>query len=101
MHDDIRGFHLKGELADEADILVEKQKLVSEIEVMMRDNGFIPVLDLDPQFGRYYDTEADKFKFRATVYGVKDKDAWSNTGMSSGKVMTSTTLTRSNLSLLI
>ena len=94
MHESIRDFHLRGNVG-ESNVVRDKQRLVSELEVTMRDNGFIPVLDLNPQFTREFNPKTDGFTFVLTIYGVKDKDAWNNAGISDGVVQKSTTLTRS------
>ena len=95
MHDNIRAFHLRGEIPD-SNLIAEKKKLVDELETTMRDNGHAPVLDLNPQFTLDY--KDDKYQFRLTVYGVKVKDAWAVTGISDGKILNSTTPRKLSLS---
>lgn len=86
MHDEIKKFSLSGELG-EPNIVNTKERLVSHLENMMRDYGFAPSIDNDPQFTLDYNAEAGGFDFELTVYGVKvgKEKAWDISGVTSGK----------------
>jgi len=86
MHDEIRKFYLEGELA-ETNIVNCKERIVYHLETMMRDYGYVPSIDNEPQFTLQYNPEAECFDFKLTVYGVKvEKErAWSISGVTSGK----------------
>jgi hypothetical protein len=86
MHDEIQRFNLNGEIAD-IEVSQTKERLVDFVEGMMRDQGFVPALDLEPQFTLDFDSETEQFTFALSVYGVKiDKDkTWNVGGILSGK----------------
>lgn len=96
MHDEIKKFLLTGEISDK-DIVKTKTRLLEAQEAVMRDEGYVPDLDKDPQFTMSYLPEFSKFTFTLTIYGIyvgKDK-AWATGGVMSGKViMKSTPLTK-------
>lgn len=86
MHDDIKKFYLEGELG-EPNIVETKERLVHHIENMMRDYGYVPSIDNEPQFTLDYNSDAGGFDFKLTVYGVRveKEKAWSVSGITSGK----------------
>lgn len=86
MHEDIKTFHLEGEVR-ESNIVQDRDRIIDTIEGIMRDNGFVPSLDNDPQFTLDYNPDTESFHFKATVYGIKvgKDDAWQVSGMMSGK----------------
>jgi hypothetical protein len=88
MHDEIKKFLLTGEISDK-DIVKTKQRLVEAQEAVMRDEGYVPDLDKDPQFTMSYLPQMSKFAFTLTVYGIyvgKDK-AWATGGVMGGKLI--------------
>lgn len=89
MHDEIQRFNLNGKIAD-TEITQTRERLVDFVESMMRDQGYVPALDLEPQFTMDFDESTEEFKFALSVYGVKiDKDkTWSVGGILSGKEIT-------------
>lgn len=92
MHDDIKKFLLTGEISDQ-DIVKTKARLVEAQESVMRDEGYAPDLDKDPQFTMSYLPELRKFNFVLTVYGIfvgKDK-AWTTGGVMGGKTILKST----------
>lgn len=100
MHDDIKRFSLEGQVL-EANLAKYKDFLVGHIEIMMRDQGFVPVLDIDPQFTLDYIREYEKYNFILTVYGAPvDRDmVWSVGGTMGGKlIMKYTPKSKSNRS---
>lgn len=96
MHDDIKKFYLDGELSD-ANIVQTKERLVQAQEAVMREQGYVPDLDKDPQFTLNFVPEKSKYVFALTVYGIyvgKDK-AWAMGGVMGGKtIMKSTPLAK-------
>ena len=88
MHDDIKKFFLSGEISDN-NVVKTKERLVSAVEADMRDQGYVPDLDKEPQFTMSYLPEKSKFTFVLTVYGIyvgRDK-AWSTGGVMAGKTI--------------
>jgi len=92
MHDDIKKFLLQGEISSK-DIVKTQARLVEAQESVMRDEGYAPDLDKEPQFTMTRHPEQDKFTFVLTVYGIyvgRDK-AWATGGVMGGKpIMKST-----------
>jgi len=90
MHDDIERFSLDGEI-DSSNLLEAKERLVRFIETSMRDAGFVPALDLEPQFTREFNPETEKYNFQLSVYGIKvgRAKACEAAGMMNGKIISS------------
>jgi hypothetical protein len=86
MHDDIKHFLLTGEISD-SNLVQSKTRLVEAIEGTMRDEGFAPVLDMDPQWTLSYIPKSEKYTFALTVYGtyVGKDESWSTGGVMGGK----------------
>lgn len=97
MHDDIRKFQLEGDVA-EASILQTKDRLIDHLERLMRDYGYAPSIDNDPQWDAAFKQDG-VYDFSLTVYGVyvgKEK-AWATSGVAGGKpVPKYTALSKSN-----
>lgn len=95
MHDDIRKFSLEGEVSDRANLVTHRDELVRCVEDMMREEGFAPALDLDPQFTLDYDPSKESYAFVLTVYGIEvgEDQAWQAAGMMCGKLITRSTPT--------
>jgi hypothetical protein len=88
MHDEIRKFLLTGVISD-TDVVKTRERLISAVEANMRDEGYVPDLDKEPQFTREYVADTERFNFVLTVYGVyvgKDK-AWATGGVMGGKTI--------------
>jgi hypothetical protein len=86
LHDDIKKFSLSGLMGDN-NIVRGKEILVKNLEDQMRDTGFVPVLDLEPQFTLDYNAQDEQYNFELTVYGAyvgKDK-SWDTAGLMTGK----------------
>ena len=67
-HKRIKEFHIDGIIDDDANIPKIRERYESILIDMMRSNGYVPHLDVDPDFSLEYDSE--KFKFLLTIYGV-------------------------------
>ncbi len=92
MHDDIKKFLLSGEISD-SNVVKTKERLIEAVEADMREQGYVPDLDKDPQFTMSYFPETAKFNFVLTVYGIyvgKDK-AWITGGVMGGKTILKST----------
>lgn len=97
MHDDIKRFFQEGTTQD-GNLVTEKERLVRFTETSMREDGFVPVLDLEPQFTLDYDPTAETFAFSLSVWGsyVGKEEAWRVDGLMGGKtIMKSTPPTKS------
>ena len=88
MHDDIERFSLDGEI-DSSNLVEAKDRLVHFLEQSMRDSGYVPALDLEPQFTRSYNPETEKYDFELSVYGIKvgRAKACETAGMMGGKMI--------------
>ena len=70
MNKKLKSFGMQGQIHDDAAIprlRIEYQKL---IETDMREQGYVPILDLDIQFSLLYDEQNDLYEFDIVVYGV-------------------------------
>lgn len=84
MHDDIKRFELTGTITSDK-FVSARESLVRELEASMRDGGFVPVLDLHPQFTREYNPETQDFNFTLSVYGTHvGEESWRIAGMMNG-----------------
>lgn len=84
MHDDIRRFSLTGTISQDK-LLQTRERLIEDVEAGMRDEGYVPVLDLYQQFTREYDPGTGTFSFEVSVYGVYvGESAWQQAGMTNG-----------------
>lgn len=70
MNKKLKSFGMQGQIHDDAAIprlRIEYQRL---IESDMREQGYVPILDLDVQFSLLYDEPNDLYEFDIVVYGV-------------------------------
>lgn len=70
MNKKLKSFGMQGQIHDDASIprlRIEYQRL---IESDMREQGYVPILDLDVQFSLLYDEPNDLYEFDIVVYGV-------------------------------
>lgn len=70
MNKKLKSFGMQGQIHDDAAIprlRIEYQHL---IESDMREQGYVPILDLDVQFSLSYDEPNDLYEFDIVVYGV-------------------------------
>ena len=95
MHDDIKRFSLDGEI-DSSNLVEEKERLIQFLETQMRDSGFVPALDLEPQFTRNYVPAKESYSFELSCYGIHvgKVKAWELAGIMGGKTIHSS-ITRS------
>lgn len=89
MHDEIIRYTIAGEIADRNQEST-KERMIEWLETQMREEGVVPVLDLDPQFSREYISERNVFAFSLSVYGtfVGGERAWPVAGVMNGMTIT-------------
>ena len=86
MHEDIKRFPLEGAITDALNVVEHKERLISFIEGAMRDEGYVPLLDMEPHFNQRFDVEGEHFEFKLSVYGVfvGKEESWGIAGVMSG-----------------
>lgn len=85
MHDEIVRHSLDGIVSDD-NLIQTRNRLIEFLETQMREEGCVPLLDIDPQFTLDYDAETETYKFQLSVYGAKtEEDTWLISGIMSGK----------------
>lgn len=67
-HKKIKEFHIDGLIEDDAAIPKIRERYERILVDMMRSNGYVPHLDVDPAFSLEY--KEDKYSFLLTIYGV-------------------------------
>lgn len=86
----IRRFQMQGQTS-EANIIISQENLRRELINQMRDEGFVPLYDIDPVW-QWRWLQKDIYDFVLTMQGVhlgKEK-AWQTEGISAGKAIPST-----------
>lgn len=67
-HKSIKRFGLEGEIYDEAHIVRLKDQYVFMVVSAMKNHGYVPRFDIDPDFTVGYNGKT--FDFKLSVYGV-------------------------------
>jgi hypothetical protein len=78
-HKPIKRFEMSGTIYDEAAIAKLKIEYIRMITLSMQLNGYIPRIDIEPDFTIKYIIEQGIFEFRLSVYGIyigKKKAQW-------------------------
>jgi hypothetical protein len=90
-HRKITKFGLEGEIFDDAKIPKIKDQYINMIYNGMRNKGYVPRYDIDPDFTTSYNGKT--FEFKLSVYGVYvgKKKAKCVKGIDKNQVITSTT----------
>ena len=70
MNKKLKSFGMQGEIHDDAAIPRLRAEYERLIESDMREQGYVPILDLDTQFSLLYNEEQDTYEFDIVVYGV-------------------------------
>jgi hypothetical protein len=70
MNKKLKSFVMQGQIHDDAAIPRLRLEYERLIESDMREQGYVPILDLDIQFSLLYDEEQDQYEFDIVVYGV-------------------------------
>ncbi len=61
---------MQGQIHDDAAIPRLRLQYEALIESDMREQGYVPILDLETQFSLSYDEPTDIYEFDIVVYGV-------------------------------
>lgn len=67
-HRPIKRFGLSGEIYDDSDIVRLKDQYVFMVVSVMKNHGYVPRYDIDPDFTIGYNGKT--FDFKLSVYGV-------------------------------
>jgi hypothetical protein len=70
MNKKLKSFGMQGQIHDDSAIPRLRLQYERLIESDMREQGYVPILDLDIQFSLLYDEEQDLYEFDIVVYGV-------------------------------
>lgn len=84
--DKIEPFYLEGTIREE-NIDQEKDRVEAFTRMSMLDEGYVEVLDIDPQWTLHYDFQKNVFDFKLTMYGVEVEEAWRYSGWMSGQLI--------------
>lgn len=89
MHEEIKRFGHEGIVAEDVIDLVEfKERQVRWVESQMRDEGFAPALDIEPQYTQHYNPTENNFNYKISVYGIEvGEKAWMIAGVMNGRVI--------------
>lgn len=74
IRDGIKIYEVEGEALDNAWITRNREMLEGSVYNDMRSNGYVPVLDFDPEFSSEYLADTETFKFKISVQGYKMGD---------------------------
>jgi hypothetical protein len=66
----IKSFYINGTINSDSDMVRLKEMYLKLLTDEMRSNGYVPVLDLDPQWSVKYNHQKDNYAFQLEVYGV-------------------------------
>lgn len=66
----IKAFPIEGILKDDSLIIFQKENYYKLLDFHMRSSGYVPVLDLDPQFNLEYNHVKDQYHFTYVLFGV-------------------------------
>jgi hypothetical protein len=69
-HKPIKKFNLNGVIHDESALGRLKQEYIRLLESEMRLSGYVPRLDIDPDFTVDYNDRKKYFEFELTVHGI-------------------------------
>lgn len=78
-HKKLKSFSLDGNINDEAATPRLKTEYINLLISQMRLSGYVPVLDIEPDFTIQYNENKKYFNFKLTVYGIyvgKRKAEW-------------------------
>jgi hypothetical protein len=78
-HKPIKRFFLEGDIYDDASIYRLKTEYIRLLTIEMRVSGYVPRIDIDPDFTIEYNEHTQIFKFSLSLYGTyvgKKKSEW-------------------------
>jgi hypothetical protein len=70
MNKKLKSFGMQGQINDDAAIPRLRSQYEALIESDMREQGYVPILDLETQFSLSYVEEKDLYEFDLIVYGI-------------------------------
>lgn len=78
-HKPIKRFSLQGDIYDDASIYRLKTEYIKLMTLEMKLSGYVPRLDIDPDFTIEYNNKAEIFRFTLSLHGVyvgKKRSEW-------------------------
>ena len=66
----IHNFSVAGVIGDDSQIIKSRELYERTLLTQMRDKGYVPVLDMAPQFKISYVQEKDQYGFMLVMFGV-------------------------------
>ena len=78
-HKPLKRFSLDGNIKDESAIGRLRGEYIRLLIIEMRLSGYVPRLDINPDFTTYYNKEKECFEFILSMYGIyvgKKKSEW-------------------------
>jgi hypothetical protein len=66
----VHTFYISGHISDEAQMPTVRKTWEAALDSQMRDFGYIPMLDIDPQMFTSYEPDHERFVLTVTIYGV-------------------------------
>lgn len=78
-HKPIKRFSLEGDIYDDATILRLKLEYINLLKLEMKLSGYVPRIDIDPDFTIEYNLRAEIFRFQLSMHGIyvgKKKSEW-------------------------
>jgi hypothetical protein len=78
-HRPIKRFFLEGDIYDDAALIRLKAEYIKLLILEMKLSGYVPRLDIDPDFTIEYNIKAEIFRFQLSLHGVyvgKKKSEW-------------------------
>lgn len=78
-HKPIKRFHLDGNIYDDSAIARLRTEYAKLLETEMKMSGYVPRIDINPDFTLNYNEQKQYFEFELSIYGVyvgKKKSEW-------------------------
>ena len=78
-HKPIKRFYLEGDIYDDAAISRLKTEYIRILVLEMRLSGYVPRIDIDPDFTIEYNIKAEIFRFQLSLHGIyvgKKRSEW-------------------------
>lgn len=78
-HKPIKRFYLEGDIYDDATIFRLKTEYIRILVMEMKLSGYVPRLDIDPDFTIEYNVRAEIFRFQLSLHGIyvgKKRSEW-------------------------
>lgn len=84
----IRRFQIKGTILDDSKFIQIRETYYKEIVAMMKDNGYVPLLDIDPVWDTRYIPKDENYKCTYTWHGeYVGENAWNFVGKMGQKLV--------------